>query len=85
MLPMIIEASLALDEGVVESAAELDAAIRMGLGFPAYAGGPLMYADWLGLREVVRRCAQLGHLGLAYAPTRRMVTMAETGQGFRPR
>lgn len=83
MLPMVIEAVHALDEGVVATAAELDTALKLGLGFPAYAGGPLQYADWLGLDEVVARCDRLGsELGPAYQPTPHMRQMAASGDRF---
>ena len=85
MLPMVIEASVALEEGVVGTAAELDAASRVGLGFPLHAGGPLMYADWLGLPEVMNRCKRLQHLGPAYEPSETMVSMAKNGARYRTR
>jgi len=84
MLPMIVEAAHALEEGVVASAAELDMAMLLGIGFPAYAGGPLKFADWLGLAEVVARCERWQHLGAAYAPTERMRAMAAAGARFYP-
>ena len=82
MLPVVIEASIALEEGVVATAAELDAATRLGLGFPLHAGGPLMYADWIGLREVVNRSSKLIHLGPAYVASTRIVSMANSGETF---
>lgn len=82
MLPMIIEAAQALDEGIVHSAAELDIALSLGLGFPRHAAGPLCYADWLGLAEVVRRCERLAALGPAYQPTAHMRDMARHGLRF---
>lgn len=82
MLPLIVEAAHALEEGVVETAAELDTAMLLGLGFPAYLGGPLKYADWLGLKEVVARCERHAALGPAYAPTARMREMAQTGARY---
>lgn len=84
MLPLIVEAAHALEDGVVGSAAELDMAMLLGIGFPAYAGGPLKYADWLGLPEVVSRCERWQHLGAAYAPTPRMREMAAQGQRYYP-
>jgi 3-hydroxyacyl-CoA dehydrogenase / enoyl-CoA hydratase / 3-hydroxybutyryl-CoA epimerase / enoyl-CoA isomerase len=59
MLPMLLEAIRCIEEGVVASAAELDMAMLLGVGFPQYLGGPLQYADWLGLDEVLARCAVL--------------------------
>lgn len=82
LLPMIVEAAHALEEGVVSTPAELDLAIRLGLGFPAYAGGPLHYADWMGLDEVVRQCDRWQHLGEALVPTSRMREMARLGHTF---
>ena len=82
MLPMVLEAARALHEGVVGTAAEVDLALQLGLGFPAYAGGPLKYADWLGLREVVRRCEELAMHGPAYEPDERFRSMAAAGERF---
>lgn len=82
MMPMIVEAAHALEEGVVETPTEVDMAMLLGLGFPAYAGGPLKFADWLGLSDVVARCDRLQHLGAAYAPTQRMRELAASGLRF---
>jgi 3-hydroxyacyl-CoA dehydrogenase/enoyl-CoA hydratase/3-hydroxybutyryl-CoA epimerase/enoyl-CoA isomerase len=82
MLPMIIEAVRCLEEGVADSAAEIDTALLLGLGFPRYLGGPLQYADWLGLKHIVARCEQYRELGPLYVPTERMVEMAASGKTF---
>jgi 3-hydroxyacyl-CoA dehydrogenase/enoyl-CoA hydratase/3-hydroxybutyryl-CoA epimerase/enoyl-CoA isomerase len=79
MLPLIVEAAHALEEGVVATPAELDMALMLGLGFPAYLGGALKYADWLGLPKVVALCARHAALGPAYQPTPRMREMAAQG------
>ncbi|MBC5767076.1 fatty acid oxidation complex subunit alpha FadB [Ramlibacter sp. GTP1] len=60
MLPMLLEAVRCIEESVVGSAAELDMAMLLGVGFPQYLGGPLQYADWLGLDKVLARCEALG-------------------------
>ncbi|MEP6501727.1 MAG: fatty acid oxidation complex subunit alpha FadB [Betaproteobacteria bacterium] len=82
MLPMIIEAAHALEDGVVASPAELDMALLLGIGFPAYLGGALKYADWLGLAEVVRRADQYAALGGMYVPTAAMRAMAAEGRTY---
>lgn len=82
MLPFIVEAVHALEEGVAGSAEEIDMALLLGLGCPRYLGGPLKYADWLGLAEVVRRCDALAPNGPIYRPTERMRAMAATGERF---
>src|SRR5262249_21998091 len=44
MLPLVVEAAQALEDGVVATPAELDMALLLGVGFPAYLGGALKYA-----------------------------------------
>jgi 3-hydroxyacyl-CoA dehydrogenase/enoyl-CoA hydratase/3-hydroxybutyryl-CoA epimerase/enoyl-CoA isomerase len=82
MLPVIIESARALEQGVVGTPAELDTAITLGLGLPAYVGGPLRYADWLGLDALVRRAEAYSALGLAYSPTPGMRAMAKSGARY---
>jgi 3-hydroxyacyl-CoA dehydrogenase/enoyl-CoA hydratase/3-hydroxybutyryl-CoA epimerase/enoyl-CoA isomerase len=82
MLPMIIEAARCLEEGIVQSPADVDTSLVLGLGFPRYAGGPLKYADWLGMNEVVTRCDAYATLGPMYAPTEGMRSLAAAGVGY---
>jgi 3-hydroxyacyl-CoA dehydrogenase / enoyl-CoA hydratase / 3-hydroxybutyryl-CoA epimerase / enoyl-CoA isomerase len=82
MLPMVIEAVRCLEEGIAASAAEIDIALILGLGFPRYAGGPLKYADWLGMAHVVARCDAYASLGPLYAPTEGMRAAARSGKKF---
>jgi 3-hydroxyacyl-CoA dehydrogenase/enoyl-CoA hydratase/3-hydroxybutyryl-CoA epimerase/enoyl-CoA isomerase len=82
MLPMIIEAAHCLEEGIAETAAEVDMSLVLGLGFPRHAGGPLKYADWLGMRHVVARCDAYALLGPLYAPTQGMRAAAMRGTAF---
>ncbi|WP_396333203.1 fatty acid oxidation complex subunit alpha FadB [Burkholderia anthina] len=84
MLPMIIEAAHVLDERVVATAAELDMALVLGLGFPTHAGGALKYADWLGLERVVAACERHAGLGAPYVPTPAMREMAAAGSRYYP-
>ncbi|HLU40083.1 MAG TPA: 3-hydroxyacyl-CoA dehydrogenase NAD-binding domain-containing protein [Planctomycetota bacterium] len=55
VLAMVNEAARCLEEGVVASAQELDLAMVFGTGFAPFRGGPLRYADSVGIAEVVRR------------------------------
>ena len=59
MVPTLVEAITALEEGAVATAEELDQALLLGIGFPAYAGGCLRYADWLGAGALVAACDRL--------------------------
>jgi 3-hydroxyacyl-CoA dehydrogenase/enoyl-CoA hydratase/3-hydroxybutyryl-CoA epimerase/enoyl-CoA isomerase len=82
MLPMLIEAARALEEGVVGSAEELDLALTLGIGFPAYLGGALKYADWLGMKAVQEMSRRHAQLGPEYVLTGRMAHMARDGSRY---
>ena len=51
-LRMLGEAVRCLEEGIVSSAAELDAAVILGAGFPRCRGGILRYAEATGIAEL---------------------------------
>lgn len=50
--PMINEAVMALQEGI-SSANDIDIAMMAGVGFPQDKGGPLHYADQIGIDKVL--------------------------------
>lgn len=52
-LPMINEASIILDEGIVDRASTVDLGLIFGIGFPPFRGGLLKYADGEGLDRIV--------------------------------
>jgi len=84
LLPFVIEAARALDEGVVGTAAELDMAVMLGLGFPRFRGGPLRYADACGIAAIVADADRHAGLGGLYQPGSRLREMAAAGEVFFP-
>jgi len=52
MLMMINEASIVLEEEIIEKASYIDLAMVMGTGFPAFRGGILRYSDSIGVDTV---------------------------------
>jgi 3-hydroxyacyl-CoA dehydrogenase/enoyl-CoA hydratase/3-hydroxybutyryl-CoA epimerase/enoyl-CoA isomerase len=84
MLPLVLEAIRALEEGVVGTPAELDMALLLGIGFPAYLGGALAYADWLGLKELLARAEAHAALGPAYEAPALLRELAAAGKRFYP-
>lgn len=81
-LPVVLEATLALDEGVVDDPAAVDLAVVHGLGFPADRGGILAWADALGAAEIITRLEPLESLGARMRPTARLRAMAREGRTF---
>ena len=52
-LPMINEAAMILNEGIVNRAEEVDLGLIFGIGFPPFRGGLLRYADSEGLDKIL--------------------------------
>jgi 3-hydroxyacyl-CoA dehydrogenase/enoyl-CoA hydratase/3-hydroxybutyryl-CoA epimerase/enoyl-CoA isomerase len=84
MIPMINEAIRCLEEGIVATAAEADMGLIYGLGFPPFRGGPLRYADTMGLANFVALADQYADLGEIYQVTDKTRAMAQSGQVFYP-
>jgi 3-hydroxyacyl-CoA dehydrogenase len=53
LYPMVNEGALILDEGMAQRASDIDVVWINGYGWPLYTGGPMFWADTVGLREVV--------------------------------
>ncbi len=89
IMPMINEAVISLQEGVA-SAGDIDIAMMAGTGFPQDKGGPLHYADQVGLDVVLSELQSLSaNLGGRFWPApmlKRMVAGGylgvKSGSGF---
>jgi 3-hydroxyacyl-CoA dehydrogenase / enoyl-CoA hydratase / 3-hydroxybutyryl-CoA epimerase / enoyl-CoA isomerase len=82
MLPLLIECSRCLEEGIVNTPVEVDIALIYGLGFPPFRGGPFRYADAVGLEALCEKAARFAALGKLYEPTARMLQLAEAGAPY---
>ncbi len=82
MLPMIIESSRCLEDGIVGTPVELDLGLVYGLGFPPFRGGALRYADAVGLRALCQTAERYRSLGRLYQPTDQMLRLAQSGATF---
>ena len=65
LLPMINEGAKILAEGKASRASDIDIVWLNGYGWPAYRGGPMFYADSIGLDVVI---AGLKKYGITPAP-----------------
>jgi 3-hydroxyacyl-CoA dehydrogenase/enoyl-CoA hydratase/3-hydroxybutyryl-CoA epimerase len=76
-LLMLNEAARCLEEQIVPEPADVDFAMIMGTGFAPFRGGPLRYADTLGLAQLVAQMDQLTDTGAShFAPCALLRSMA---------
>lgn len=83
ILPMVAEAVMALEEGIVSRVRDLDLGLIYGIGFPPFKGGLLKWVSDVGEREVVDRLnvvhnATKGRLVVPKA----LVQKAQSGQKY---
>jgi 3-hydroxyacyl-CoA dehydrogenase/enoyl-CoA hydratase/3-hydroxybutyryl-CoA epimerase/enoyl-CoA isomerase len=82
MLPMLLESSRCLEDGIVGSPVEVDVALLNGLGFPPFRGGIFRWADSVGAASLVKAAERHRRLGALYAPTKQLTALAASGRGF---
>jgi 3-hydroxyacyl-CoA dehydrogenase len=81
---LINEGARVLDEGVALRAADIDTVYVSGYGFPAYRGGPMFYADRVGLATIHDRVAALHREhGQRWAPAPLLARLAREGSSFK--
>jgi 3-hydroxyacyl-CoA dehydrogenase len=58
VLALVNEGARILEEGIAMRASDIDMIYLTGYGFPLHRGGPMLYADMMGLYNVVDRMKQ---------------------------
>lgn len=83
ILALVNEGARILDEDFAESAEDIDRVYRFGYGFPAERGGPMAYADSLGLDKVLAKIREFeASQGEFWKPAAGLVKRAEAGERF---
>jgi len=81
---LVNEGARILEEGIALRASDIDMVYLTGYGFPLHRGGPMFYADSVGLPNVldaVRKYAG-GRHGEAWTPAPLLERLASEGKGF---
>ncbi|NMG69681.1 3-hydroxyacyl-CoA dehydrogenase NAD-binding domain-containing protein [Parazoarcus communis] len=79
----LVDAAKAMAEGVLIDPADGDVGSILGVGFPAYLGGPFSMMDTIGIDKVVAECDRLAaHYGAQYAAPQLLRDMAAEGRTF---
>jgi 3-hydroxyacyl-CoA dehydrogenase len=80
---LVNEGARVLEEGIALRAVDIDIIFLNGYGFPAYRGGPMYYADSVGLRKVYGRiCEFRERHGELWEPAPLLQQLAESGGTF---
>ena len=79
LYPMINEGASILQDGVALRASDIDVVWLHGYGWPRWTGGPMHYADSIGLQNII---STLDTLGDSYEPCALMRRLAESGSSF---
>ena len=81
---LVNEGAQILDEGIAAKASDIDMVYLTGYGFPLHRGGPMLYADMVGLGKVLQRMQQFsqGYHGEAWVPAPLLVRLAAAGKGL---
>ena len=83
MYPLINEGAKILDEGLALRASDIDIIWINGYGFPAYRGGPMFYADHVGLAKILQAMRRLEERhGEILRPAPLLERLVREGKGF---
>ncbi|RRH73000.1 3-hydroxyacyl-CoA dehydrogenase NAD-binding domain-containing protein [Falsigemmobacter faecalis] len=78
------EGARLLEEGIAARPLDIDTVWMNGYGFPRFRGGPMFYADRVGLPKVAARMAEFakGNQGWAWAAAPLITRLNTEGRGF---
>ncbi len=80
---LVNEGANILAEGIALRAVDIDMLYILGYGYPAFRGGPMWYADTVGLKKVYDRICQFEkEHGSLWAPSPLLTELAESGKSF---
>ena len=77
LYPVVNEGAKVLEEGVAIRASDIDVACILGYNWPVYTGGPMFWADTIGLPVIVAALRDMG-----VEPAELLVEKARTGASF---
>lgn len=81
--PVVNECCRTLEEGIALRASDIDVASVMGMGFPAYRGGVMKYADMVGAAEIASKLTEWGkEFGPMYEPCAWLLDRAGSGKSL---
>jgi 3-hydroxyacyl-CoA dehydrogenase len=82
--PLINEGARILEEGIAYRSGDIDVIWTTGYGFPRFRGGPMFYADSVGVKNVYDRIVELHEQhGHYWKPAPLLEQLAKSGKSFK--
>jgi len=81
-LPMLVEATRVLEDGLVADVRDVDLALILGIGFPPFRGGLFFWADEIGAAKIIENLKQYAPLGKRFEPTAMFNKLAKNNTRF---
>ncbi len=82
LYPVVNEGARLLEKGIALRASDIDTAAIHGLEWPVYTGGPMFWADTVGLDAIVARLAVAANGRESLRPARLLQQLAAEGQAL---
>lgn len=80
---VINEGAKELAEGIAIRSSDIDVAAVYGMGFPSWRGGPMRYADEIGLKTIATTVERFhSEHGIWWQPAKRLLELAAAGAKF---
>lgn len=81
-LPMLLEATRLIEDGIVDDVRDVDLGLIYGIGFPPFRGGLFFWADTIGTAAIVEKLKPYAELGKRYEPTNMLLELAKANKKF---
>jgi 3-hydroxyacyl-CoA dehydrogenase len=84
LYPTINEGAKILEEGKAQRASDIDIVWINGYGWPVYTGGPMFWADTIGLDKVLAAMKRFeAEMGEDFRPSPLLARLVAEGKGFK--
>jgi 3-hydroxyacyl-CoA dehydrogenase len=84
LYPMINEGAKILEEGIAIRPSDIDVIWIYGYGWPIYRGGPMFYADLVGVKKIYDKMVEFQKKeGDVWKPSALLEKLAKEGKGFK--
>jgi 3-hydroxyacyl-CoA dehydrogenase len=83
LYPVINEGARILEEGIAQRASDIDMAAILGYNWPVYTGGPMFWADAVGLPKILAKLQEFtARYGDTFRPAPMLEKLVAAGKSF---